>query len=93
MPENTNELNKKICQSKKMQRTLIRVSDVYETKAGSSVVQLVIPSWNPHKVVVRPLEMITAHFSKPVRSGDRFHARVNIDAACADDLLFSFWEE
>ena len=58
-------------------RTLIRIE-----KIGSKYIHVVIPGWNPSKVVKIPL----GDFPK------RVHAYVNIGADKAEDLVFKGWE-
>lgn len=60
-------------------RTLIRIE-----KIDSEYLYVVIPGWNPHKIVKIPLN----NLSFPLRT----HAYVNIGADDEKDLTFDKWE-
>lgn len=67
-------------------RTLIRVVGVTDDS-----LEVVIPGWDTQKVVSVPRSQLPGPL-RDVEPGRRVHARVNLGAESAEDLVFSGWE-
>jgi len=74
--------------SRKAWRTLIRVENV-RSDGPEPAVEMVVPGWNPHQVVPRPLRLFSSRAHSRFVEGFRFHAWVNIGAEEADELYFT----
>ena len=83
------EFNNNYLPSRRPWRTLIRVDD-----ADNVFAYLIVPAWNPQRVVRLLLSEIPTIIRQRIESGqERFHAKVNIGAEQAEDLYFTDWEE
>lgn len=72
-------------------RTLVRVEEVVEEGPTKSV-YVVLPGWDPNKVVRLGLEDLPANIQPLAKVGKRFHAQVNVGADRDDELYFVEWE-
>jgi hypothetical protein len=82
-----NEFKGKLVQERKLWRTLIKVDDRDEKH-----IYLMIPAWNPNKIVSINQNLIPAEISKNIQPDMKLFARVNIGATDAIDLYFENWE-
>ena len=53
---------------------------------------IILPSWNPNKVIKIPLDMLPMNIANKASEGGRLHAHVNLAAEHGEDLFFSSWE-
>ncbi len=72
-------------------RALVQV-DAVSHQANPAVVDVRIPSWNPHKVVRFPLELVPPPLRSTVVPDAFLFAMVNIGAEDSDDLYFRDFE-
>jgi CheY-like chemotaxis protein len=77
--------------SRRPWRTLIQVDETNE-ESGEVVVDVHIPSWNPHQAVRFPAELIPQPLRENLAPGACLFAMVNIGAERAEDLYFFGFE-
>lgn len=70
-------------------RTLLRVSNIDD----NSNVSFIIPAWNIDEVVVINLKDIPSDLHNSIVVGARLHAKVNLNANIAKELVFTDWEK
>lgn len=68
-------------------RTLVRIKRLDDRSC-----YMVIPAWNPRKLVRRSLKQFPAWLRHKLDKGMRLHCLVNIGAERSKDLSFSGWE-
>ncbi len=83
-----NEFKGKLIPERKLWRTLVKIEDINETH-----VYLLIPAWNPNKIILVNRNIITLHISDRLSSDMRLFAKVNIGASPASELYFSDWRD
>lgn len=71
----------------KFWRTLVRVCEITETHIGFLVI-----GWSIHEVVFLKITDLPKEIMQLMSIDQRFHAKVNIDAELAQDLIFTEWE-
>ncbi len=86
-----NELHGQIPNTRKPYRVLLSVKEV-GTESNLSVIDVIIPSWNPLRAVRFPASLIPPNLQKCIKPGARFIAQVNIGAEKSDDLYFKGFE-
>lgn len=87
-----NELRGQIANTRKPHRTLLRIVDI-EQEAGEKVIDVIIPSWNPHRAVRLPATLLPKSISKShLKRGERLFAKTNIGAEKASELYFKDFE-
>lgn len=74
---------------RKAHKTLIRVQAVEE---DAKFVDVIVPTWNPHKVIQLPINIFPSHLRDVVRPDERFFAQVNIGAEKHNELYFTDFE-
>jgi hypothetical protein len=75
-------------QGLRMWRTLVRISRI-----EGELAVVIVPSWNSDVELRVPMNTLPEEVQQSIRSGHvRVHARVNIGADLAEDLVFSHWE-
>lgn len=75
-----------------LHRNLVRVVDVSE-ESNEKVVDVIIPGWNPNRVVQLPLSLICEWISNfEPEIGTRLIANVNSGAENPEDLYFTDFE-
>lgn len=72
-------------------RALVRVKDIKRDGLRPNF-RVVVPSWNPRRVIVLPLSILPESIAKTIQPGARLHAQVNIGAEEEADLFFLDWE-
>lgn len=72
-------------------RTLLRITNVTD-ESGEKVVDVIIPSWNPHRAVRLPVSLIPIELHNVLAPKTRLFALVNIGAEKDDDLYFREFE-
>jgi hypothetical protein len=91
LTECKNELGGMVRQDRKPYRTLIRIETI-GNESGESVIDAVIPSWNPHRAVRFPLSLLNEEIRQQVKPLTRLIASVNIGADRSEDLFFDRFE-
>jgi len=87
-----NELRGQIANTRKPHRTLLRIVGL-EKEAGEKVIDVIIPSWNPHRAVRLPATLLPKSISKShLKMGERLFAKINIGAEKASELYFKDFE-
>ena len=87
-----NELRGQISNTRKPHRTLLRIVGL-EKEAGEKVIDVIIPSWNPHRAVRLPAKLLPKSISKShLKMGERLFAKINIGAEKASELYFKDFE-
>jgi hypothetical protein len=82
-----NEFKGKLLPERKLWRTFIRIDDIDKTH-----VYLLIPAWNPNKVVSINRNLIQEEILKVLNPDMKMFAQVNIEAKDVIDLYFKNWE-
>lgn len=77
--------------TRKPHKSLIRVTDMGE-ESEVTVLDVIIPSWNPLRAVRFPLSLIPAALHGSVVAGTRLFASVNIGAEDSQELYFDGFE-
>lgn len=75
-------------------RTAVHVESLFQ-QAGETMVEVLVPGWDPHKAVTFPLDIIedeTLRQAVGDRSIEWLVAKVNVDADRAEDLFFKDFE-
>jgi hypothetical protein len=72
-------------------RTAVQVEDRH-TDSNITVVDAVVPGWNPERKVTFPLDLIQAPLRDRANQGQLFFALVNTGAERREDLFFSDFE-
>lgn len=89
--DSARELRGEVSLERKPHRTFIRVTNIdIETK--ESLLDVIIPSWNPKRAVRFPLSLIQSELQHNVQIGTRLFAQVNIGADDPQDLYFKDFE-
>ncbi|HYT46157.1 MAG TPA: hypothetical protein VEP90_27760 [Methylomirabilota bacterium] len=87
-----NELRGQIANARKPHRTLLRIVDIGQ-EAGEKVIDVIIPSWNPHRAVRLPVSLLPKSISKShLKRGERLFVKTNIGAEKASELYFKDFE-
>ncbi len=73
-------------------RTLIRIEGIDTIEDKPSSVNIVIPAWNPHRVLQLSYHTLPPDLLGQAQAGLRFHATVNIGAEDEDELFLCDWE-
>lgn len=82
-----NEFKGKVSEERELSRTFIRVDDV-----DANYIYLIIPGWNPHKVVSVKKDLLPMHILPQLSSKAKLFAKVNTGARDTLDLFFTSWE-
>lgn len=86
------ELRGQIANSRKPHRTLLRIEEIAQ-EAGEKVIDVIIPSWNPHRAVRFPALLLPKSISRThLKRGTRLFANINIGAEKASELYFKDFE-
>lgn len=85
------EISGQMSEARKPHRSLIRVADM-GVESEATVLDVIIPSWNPLRAVRFPLSLIPVGIQASVASGTRLFALVNIGADDSQDLYFDSFE-
>ena len=75
--------------TKRLWRSLVRVM---ARDPRQPLAYVTIPGWNPGQVVELELSRVPQKLRPRFKAGARLHARVNVGAERADDLMFAEWE-
>lgn len=75
--------------SKRMMRSLIRVSEV---DIANGFVYVIIPGWDTEIKIKLEMNKLPTEVNELLLPGKRFHAKVNIGAESQEDLIFDDWE-
>jgi len=75
--------------SRRSRRTLVRIDEFDKER---DIVDAFIPAWNPNQAVRFPLSIIPESHRTNLKRDDRFFAKVNTDAASAEELFFRDFE-
>ncbi len=87
-----NELRGQVANTRKPHRTLLRIVDLGR-EAGEKVIDVIIPSWNPHRAVRLPAMLLPKSISRShLKRGERLFAKINIGAEKASELYFKDFE-
>jgi hypothetical protein len=76
--------------SRRSWRTVVRVADVQRDR---SLLDVVVPGWNPHEVVRLRMDEIPSRLQAALAPEKRLTAHVNIGAETQEELFFEKWEE
>ena len=85
------EIAGEISPGRKAYKSLIRVTDLGD-EAQATVLDVIIPSWNPRRAVRFPLSLIPLELQSSIQRGTRLFAAVNIGADDSQDLYFDTFE-
>jgi hypothetical protein len=87
-----NELRGQTASTRKPHRTLLRIEDIGQ-ESGKKVIDVIIPSWNPHRAVRLPVSLLPKSFGRShLKRGSRLFAQINIGAEKASELYFKDFE-
>lgn len=78
--------------SRRPWRTLVRVESVEETTPNNPFAYIIMPAWDPDKVIRLPLSTLPDNISEQLAEGKRLHVKTNIGAERHEDLYFEDWE-
>jgi len=81
------ELRGQMANTRKPHRTLLRIEDI-----GQQSIDVIIPSWNPHRAVRLPKTLLPRSFRVHLKSGTHLFAQINIGAEKASELYFKDFE-
>jgi hypothetical protein len=85
------ELRGESLPDRRPRRALLRVEDVMEDASGT-VVDAVVPQWNPRKAIRFPATLLPPELRTSLTKGARFLAMVNTGAERSEDLFFYDFE-
>lgn len=86
-----NEFKGNFASFRKPWQSLVRIVNV-EGEAGSSIIDVIVPSWNSLKIIQLPAEIFPVELHKHLIAGERFFAQVNIGAESHNELYFTDFE-
>jgi hypothetical protein len=85
------EIAGEISPGRRPYKSLIRVTDLGD-ESEVTVLDVIIPSWNPRRAVRFPLSLIPIELQSSVHVGTRLFAAVNIGTDDSQDLYFNNFE-
>ena len=78
--------------ARKSWRALIRIENIDVVDDGPGLVDIVVPGWNPNKVLQLSYPTLPPEVFEGVEAGQRLYARTNLGAENEDELFFCDWE-
>lgn len=91
LTQSLREILGEVSETRKPYKSLIRVTDLIG-EAETSVLDVIIPSWNPLRAVRFPLSLIPGDLQLSVQAGTRLFSFVNIGAEDPQELYFNGFE-
>ncbi len=88
------EIEGRVAEHRRPWRTLVRIEDLDDSVSGSEDCMVVVPGWDPQKLISIHLRDLPPNIQSAILGGaDHLLAEVNLGAVTSSDLYFAEWRE